>query len=168
MHFLWGPLDVGSLTACEARMQQYKVQTLSVLKALLDYTWKILGLIQTIIYILHCITLLGVGTWVLVLQLNFVGRSQILYLSTLTNGGELEFIHLYNLNREWVSITWLVALTLLSSPSNYALRALVLKNANAISKGNLAFAALKSSASKNCKGKYCKFFCNAATMQFYL
>ena len=43
-------------------MQQYKVLTLSVLKALLDYIWKILGLIRTIIYILHCITLLGVGT----------------------------------------------------------------------------------------------------------
>ena len=86
-------------------MQQYKVRTLSVLKALLDYTRKILGLIQTIIYILHYITLLGVGTCVLVLQLNFIGGSQILYLSTLTNGGELEFIDLYNLNREWVLIT---------------------------------------------------------------
>ena len=40
----------------------------------------------------------------------------------------------------------------------YFIRALALKNANAISKENLAFAALKSSASKNCKGKYCKFF----------
>ena len=48
------------------------------------------------------------------------------------------------------------------------LRALALKNANTISKGNLAFAALKSSASKNCKGKYCKFFCNTAIVQFYL
>ena len=48
------------------------------------------------------------------------------------------------------------------------LRASALKNANAVSKGNLSFAALKSSASKNCKGKYCKFFCNTATMQFYL
>ena len=46
------------------------------------------------------------------------------------------------------------------------LRALALENANAISKENLAFAALKSSASENCKGKYCKFFCNTATMQF--
>ena len=58
----------------------------SVLKALLDYTWKILGLIQTIIYVRHCITLLGVGTWVLVLQLDFIGGSHIL-LSPLSNGG---------------------------------------------------------------------------------
>ena len=65
--------------------------------------------------------------------------------------------------------------TLLITPMSLVLnlaevqiRALALKNANAICKGNLAFAALKSSASKNCKGKYCKFFCNTATVQFYL
>ena len=46
------------------------------------------------------------------------------------------------------------------------LRALALGNANAISKGNLAFQASKPSASRNYKGEYCKFFCNAATMQF--
>ena len=40
----------------------------------------------------------------------------------------------------------------------YILRALALENANTISKGNLAFVALKSSASENCKGKYCNFF----------
>ena len=39
-----------------------------------------------------------------------------------------------------------------------SIRALALENANAISKGNLAFATLKSSTSENCKGKYCKFF----------
>ena len=63
--------------------------------------------------------------------------------------------------------------TLLITPMSLVLnlaevqiRALALKNANAISMGNLTFAALKSSASKNCKGKYCKFFCNTATVQF--
>ena len=40
----------------------------------------------------------------------------------------------------------------------YILRVLALENANTISKGNLAFVALKSSASENCKGKYCNFF----------
>ena len=53
-----------------------------------------------------------------------------------------------------------------SNTNANALRALALKNDNTISKRNLAFATLKSSASKNCKGKYCKFFCNTATMQF--
>ena len=46
------------------------------------------------------------------------------------------------------------------------LRALALKNANAISKENLAFIPLKSSTSKNGKGKYCKFFAILATVQF--
>ena len=47
-----------------------------------------------------------------------------------------------------------------------SLRALALENANAISKENLAFITLKSSTSKNCKGKYCKFFAILATVQF--
>ena len=47
-------------------------------------------------------------------------------------------------------------------------RALALKNANAISKENLAFITLKSSTSENGKGKYCKFFAILATVQFYL
>ena len=47
-----------------------------------------------------------------------------------------------------------------------SIRALALKNANAISKENLAFITLKSSISKNCKGKYCKFFAILATVQF--
>ena len=45
-------------------------------------------------------------------------------------------------------------------------RALALKNANAIFKENLAFITLKSSTSKNGKGKYCKFFAILATVQF--
>ena len=49
---------------------------------------------------------------------------------------------------------------------NYNIRALALENANVISKGNLTFAVLKSSASENCKGKYYKFFCNTVTVQF--
>ena len=46
------------------------------------------------------------------------------------------------------------------------LRALALKNANAISKGFLTFHGSKMSASKNCKPHYCKIFCNSATIQF--
>ena len=46
------------------------------------------------------------------------------------------------------------------------LRALVLENANAISKENLAFTILKSSTSENCKCKYYKFFAILATVQF--
>ena len=46
------------------------------------------------------------------------------------------------------------------------LRALVLENANVISKKNLAFTTLKSSTSENCKGKYYKFFAILATVQF--
>ena len=46
------------------------------------------------------------------------------------------------------------------------LRALALKNANAISKAFLAFHGSKTCASKNCKPQYCKFFCNSATVQF--
>ena len=49
-----------------------------------------------------------------------------------------------------------------------ALRALALENANAISKENLAFVDLKSSASENSKTNYCKFFPILATVQFYL
>ena len=40
----------------------------------------------------------------------------------------------------------------------YMIRALALKNANAISKGFLAFHGSKMSASKNCKPHYCKTF----------
>ena len=39
-------------------------------------------------------------------------------------------------------------------------------NANAKCKENLAFQAPKCSASGNAKSKYCKFFCNTATVQF--
>ena len=46
------------------------------------------------------------------------------------------------------------------------LRALALGNANAKSKGNLAFLTWKQSASGNGKQHYCKFFCNSATVQF--
>ena len=46
------------------------------------------------------------------------------------------------------------------------LRALALKNANAISKDFLTFYELKVSASKNCKHHYCKIFYNSATVQF--
>ena len=56
-------------------------------------------------------------------------------------------------------------LVYISKDTNMYIRALALENANAIFKGNLAFAALKSSASENCKGKYCKFFCNTVTVQ---
>ena len=45
-------------------------------------------------------------------------------------------------------------------------RALALGNANAKSKGNLAFLTSKQSASGNGKQHYCKFFCNSATVQF--
>ena len=47
-----------------------------------------------------------------------------------------------------------------------ALRALALKNANAISKAFLAFQGSKTCASKNGKAHYCKFFCNSAIVQF--
>ena len=46
------------------------------------------------------------------------------------------------------------------------IRALALGNANAKSKGNLAFLTSKQSASGNGKQHYCKFFCNSATVQF--
>ena len=46
------------------------------------------------------------------------------------------------------------------------LRALALKNANAISKAFLAFQGLKTCASRNGKAHYCKFFCNSTTVQF--
>ena len=46
------------------------------------------------------------------------------------------------------------------------IRALALKNANAISKGFLTFYESKMSASKNCKHHYCKIFYNSATVQF--
>ena len=47
---------------------------------------------------------------------------------------------------------------------NPTLRALVLKNANVISKAFLAFQSKKICASKNGKLYYCKFFCNSATV----
>ena len=47
-------------------------------------------------------------------------------------------------------------------------RALALKNANAISKPFLAFYGLKCAASKDAKHNYCKKFYNSATVQFYL
>ena len=43
-------------------------------------------------------------------------------------------------------------LVYISKDMNMYIRALALENANAISKGSLAFAALKSSALENCKG----------------
>ena len=43
-----------------------------------------------------------------------------------------------------------------------------LGNAGAKCKENLAFAAPNVTASENSKLKYCKFFCNTATVQFYL
>ena len=46
------------------------------------------------------------------------------------------------------------------------IRALALKNVNAISKAFLAFHGSKTFASKNCKPHYCKKFCNSATVQF--
>ena len=49
-----------------------------------------------------------------------------------------------------------------------SLRALALKNANAISKPFLAFYGLKCAASKDAKYNYCKNFYNSATVQFYL
>ena len=51
-------------------------------------------------------------------------------------------------------------------PDRNALRALALGNANAKSKGNLAFLTPKPSTSENGKQHYCKFFCNSATVQF--
>ena len=48
----------------------------------------------------------------------------------------------------------------------YFIRALALKNVNAISKAFLAFYGSKTRASKNGKAHYCKFFCNSATVQF--
>ena len=45
---------------------------------------------------------------------------------------------------------------------------LALGNATAKCKGYLAFQAPKCIASGNAIAKYCKFFCNSATMQFYL
>ena len=50
--------------------------------------------------------------------------------------------------------------------NNATFRALVLKNANAISKAFLAFQGSKTCASRNGKAYYCKFFCNSATVQF--
>ena len=47
-------------------------------------------------------------------------------------------------------------------------RALALENANAKSKGNLTFSTSKQPASGNGKQHYCKFFCNSATVQFYV
>ena len=46
------------------------------------------------------------------------------------------------------------------------IRALALKNANAISKAFLVFHSSKTFASKNGIPHYCKFFCNSATIQF--
>ena len=43
-------------------------------------------------------------------------------------------------------------------------RALALKNANAISKDFLAFHGSKMFASKNCKPYYCKIFCNTVAV----
>ena len=43
-----------------------------------------------------------------------------------------------------------------------------MENANAKCKGNLAFQAPKSSPSGNATANYCNFFCNSATVQFYL
>ena len=48
------------------------------------------------------------------------------------------------------------------------IRTSALGNANAKCKGNLAFQVPKDNASGNANVKYCKFFCNSATMQFYL
>ena len=48
------------------------------------------------------------------------------------------------------------------------LRASALGNLNAKCKETLAFQALKCSALGNAKLKYGKFFCNTATVQFYL
>ena len=48
------------------------------------------------------------------------------------------------------------------------IRALALKDANAISKPFLAFYGLKCAASKDAKHNYCKNFYNSATVQFYL
>ena len=45
---------------------------------------------------------------------------------------------------------------------------LALGNATAKCKGYLAFQAPKCIALGNAIAKYCKFFCNSATMQFYL
>ena len=47
------------------------------------------------------------------------------------------------------------------------LRALALKNANAIFKAFLTFQGSKSLASNNAKPYNCKNFCNSATVQFY-
>ena len=48
------------------------------------------------------------------------------------------------------------------------LRALALGNANAKCKEYLAFQASKCIALGNAIAKYCNFFCNSATVQFYL
>ena len=50
--------------------------------------------------------------------------------------------------------------------NRYCLRALALKNANAICKDFLTFYESKVSASKNGKHYYCKKFYNSATVQF--
>ena len=47
------------------------------------------------------------------------------------------------------------------------IRALALKNANAIFKAFLTFQCSKTLASKNVKPHYCKIFYNSATVQFY-
>jgi len=47
------------------------------------------------------------------------------------------------------------------------IRALVLGNAIAKCKGCLAFQAPKYIVSENAIAKYCNFFCNSATVQFY-
>ena len=51
---------------------------------------------------------------------------------------------------------------------SWTLIALALGNANAKCKGYLAFQAPKYIASGNAIAKYFKFFCNSATVQFYL
>ena len=48
------------------------------------------------------------------------------------------------------------------------IRALALGNTNVKCKGYLAFQALKCITSGNAIAKYCKFFCNSVTVQFYL
>ena len=55
-----------------------------------------------------------------------------------------------------------------SASNNVFLRALALKNANAIFKPFLTFYGSKCAASKDAKHKNCKKFYNSATVQFNL
>ena len=51
---------------------------------------------------------------------------------------------------------------------NCCIRASALHNAKPKCKENLSFQALKSSPSEDATANYCKYFCNSATVQFYL